>query len=198
MILHRMAFHLFGKEVASHLENITAKAYLCNGGGIVGLFPSRLACFILNPLDKHGINFIPAHIYTHLNVEADYLLQGSLVLEWLLLLCISQVLFQLWAQLEVGMLTSSHTNHCQHFYPLGNPLPLAASRFNTFNYPWTCQVSYASFPSTLVPLVQSKFLVEHVTGQSTHLILVVPFWLEASWHAQFSTCWKPCLIGGQS
>ena len=35
MILHRMAFHLSGKVVALHLDNSTAKAYLCNQGGTV-------------------------------------------------------------------------------------------------------------------------------------------------------------------
>ena len=38
------------------------------------------------------------------------------------------------------------------------------------------------FPSpALVPLVLSKFLVEHVNGQLRHLILVVPCWMEAPW-----------------
>ena len=33
MMLHRMAFNLFGKAVALYLDNSTAKAYLCNQGG---------------------------------------------------------------------------------------------------------------------------------------------------------------------
>ena len=32
MILHRMAFQLSSKVVALHLDNSTAKAYLCNQG----------------------------------------------------------------------------------------------------------------------------------------------------------------------
>ena len=36
-------------------------------------------------------------------------------------------------------------------------------------------------PPAIVPLVLSKFLVEHVNGQLRHLILVVPCWMEAPW-----------------
>ena len=43
IMLHRMAFCLSGKVVALHLDNSTAKAYLCNQGGIVSPFLSRLA-----------------------------------------------------------------------------------------------------------------------------------------------------------
>ena len=73
MMLPRMAFHLSGKVVALHLDNSTAKAYLCNQGGIMSPFLSRLACQILSLINKHGITLIPAYISTHLNVEADYL-----------------------------------------------------------------------------------------------------------------------------
>ena len=72
-MLHRMAFHLSGKVVALHLDNITAKAYLCNQGGTVSPFLSRLACWILSLTNKYGITLILAYIPTHLNVEADYL-----------------------------------------------------------------------------------------------------------------------------
>ena len=38
------------------------------------------------------------------------------------------------------------------------------------------------FPSpALVPLVFSRFLAEHVTGQFRLLILVAPCWMEAPW-----------------
>ena len=36
-------------------------------------------------------------------------------------------------------------------------------------------------PLALVPLVLSKFLVEHLKGQLRHWILVVPCWMEAPW-----------------
>ena len=88
MMLQRMGFHLSGKVVALHLDNSTAKAYLCNQdgtvspflsrlaylcnqGGTVSPFLSRLACQILSLSDKHGITVIPAYIPTHLNVEAE-------------------------------------------------------------------------------------------------------------------------------
>ena len=43
MMLHKIAFHLSGKVVALHLDNSTAKVYLCNQGGTVSPFLSRLA-----------------------------------------------------------------------------------------------------------------------------------------------------------
>ena len=76
LILHRMAFHLPGKVVALHLDNSTAKAYLCNQGGTSSPFLSRLACWILSLTNKHGITLIPAYIPTHLTVEADCLSWG--------------------------------------------------------------------------------------------------------------------------
>ena len=85
IMLHRMAFHLSGKVVALHLDNSTAKAYMCNQGGTVSPFLSRLACQILSLTDKHGITLLPTYIPTHLNVEADYLSQDQLFLEWHLL-----------------------------------------------------------------------------------------------------------------
>ena len=74
MMLHQMAFHLYDKVVALCLDNSTAKAYLCNQGGTVSPFLSRLACWILNLTNKHDITLNIAYIPTHLNVEGDYLL----------------------------------------------------------------------------------------------------------------------------
>ena len=62
--------------VISHLDNSTPKAYLCNQGDTALVFPTGLACGILNVVDKHGITFIQAYIPTHLNLEADYLSVG--------------------------------------------------------------------------------------------------------------------------
>ena len=76
-----MAFCLSGKVVALDLDNSTAKAYLCNQGGTVSPFLSRLACLILSLTEKHGITLIPAYIPTHLNVEADYLSWDQLLPE---------------------------------------------------------------------------------------------------------------------
>ena len=43
IMLHRMAFCLYGKVIALNLDNSTAKAYLCIQGGTVSPFLSRLA-----------------------------------------------------------------------------------------------------------------------------------------------------------
>ena len=76
MMLCGMTFHLSGKVVALHLDNSTAKAYLCNQGGTVSPFLFRLGCWILRLTDKHGITLIPAYIPTHLNVEVNYPVLG--------------------------------------------------------------------------------------------------------------------------
>ena len=141
-------------------------------------FLSRLACQILSLTDKHGITLLPAYIPTHLNVEADYLSWDWLLPEWHLL---PQVAFSLWGFPEVDLLASSHSMQCQHYFTLETPLPLGALGLNSFNHPWTFQVSYVFPPPALVPLVLSNFLAEHVNGQLRHLILVTPCWIEAPW-----------------
>ena len=80
-MLFDMAFQLFSKVVALHINNSIAKAYLCNQGGTVSPFLSKLACHILNLTKKHVIILIPAYITTHLNVKANYFSQGQLVPE---------------------------------------------------------------------------------------------------------------------
>ena len=181
MMLCRMAFCLSGKVVALYLDNSTEKAYMCNQGGTLSPFLSRLACQILSLTDKHSITLIPAYIPTHLIVEANYLSQGQLLLEWHLLPQMAQVAFCLWGLPQVDLLASCHTTQCQHYYTLQTPLPLGALGLNIFNHPWMYQVSYVFPPLALVPLVLSKFLAEHVKGQLRLLILVAPCWLEAPW-----------------
>ena len=181
MMLCRMAFCLSGKVVVLHLDNSNAEAYLCNQGGTVSPFLSRLACQILSLTDKHSITLIPAYIPTHLNVEADYLSQDWMLLEWHLLPQVAQAAFHLWGLPEVDLLTSSHCPQCQHYYTLQSPLPLGSLGLNTFNHPWMFQVSYMFPPPAFVPLVLSKFLLEHVKGQIRWLILVAPCWMEAPW-----------------
>ena len=172
VMLRRMAFCLSGKVVALHLDNSTAKAYLCNQGGTVSPFFSRLACQILSLTDKHGITLLPAYIPTHLNVEADFLSRDHLLPEWHLLPQVAQAAFRLWGLPEVDLLASSHSTHCQHYFTLETPLPLGALGLNAFSHPWKFQVSYVFPPPALVPLVLAKFLAEHVNGQLRHLILV--------------------------
>ena len=71
-MLHGMAFWVSGKVVALHLDNSTAKAYLCNQSGMAFPFLSTLACHIWNVADTHGITLIPTNIPINPNVEADY------------------------------------------------------------------------------------------------------------------------------
>ena len=101
------------KVVPLHLDNSTAIAYLCNQGGTVSPFISRLACQILVLTNKHSITLIPAYIPIHLNVEDDYLSWGQLLLEWHLLSHMAQVAFHLWI---------SQRRICRH-----PPIPLNAS-----------------------------------------------------------------------
>ena len=112
IMLHRMAFYLSGKVVALHLGNSTAKAYLCNQGGTVSPFLSRLACQILSLTDKHGNALLPAYIPTHLNVEADFLSQDWMLPEWHLLPWVAHAAFHLWGLPEVDLLASSCSTQC--------------------------------------------------------------------------------------
>ena len=179
MILCRMTFCLSDKAVALCLDNSTAKAYLCNKGGTVSPFLSRLACRIPALNDKHGITLIPAYIPTHLNMEADYLSWDWLLPEWQLL---PQRLMQPFAFGAFQRWTCWHL-----LVPLNGsiitPWKLhylwGALGLNAFSHPWTFQVSYVFPPAALVPLVLSKFLAEHVNSQLRHLILVAPCWIQA-------------------
>ena len=156
IMLHRMAFHLSGKIVALHLDNSTAEVYLCNQGGTVSPFLSRLACWILSLTNKHGITLLPAYIPTHLNVEADFLSQDQVLPEWHLLPQVAQAAFHLLGLPEVDLLASSHSTQCQHYFTLETLLPLGALGLNAFSHPWKFQVSYVFPPLALVPLVLSQ------------------------------------------
>ena len=134
MMQFRMVFHLSGKVVALHLDNSTAKAYLCNQGGTVSPFLSGLACWILSLTDKHGITLIPAYIPTHLSVEAYYLSQDWLLPEGHLLPQVAHAAFCLLGLPEVDLLASSCSTQCQHYYTLETPLPLGALELNAFSH----------------------------------------------------------------
>ena len=181
VMLCRVVFHLSHKVVAFHLDNSTAKVYLCNQGGTVSPFLSRLACWILSLTNKHGITLLPAYIPIHLNMDADFLSWDQLLLEWHLLPHVAQAAFHLWGLPEVDLLASSRSTQCQHYFTLDTPLPLGALGLNAFSHPWTFQVSYVFPPPALVPLVLSMFLAEHANSQLRHLLLVAPCWMEAPW-----------------
>ena len=92
-----------------------------------------------------------------------------------------QAAFHLWGLQEVDLLASSCTTQCQHYYTLGTLIPLEDLELSAFNHPWMFQISFMFPPPTLIPLVLSKFLAEHVKGQARLLILDAPCWMEASW-----------------
>ena len=79
----------------------------------------------------------------------------------------------------MDLLASWHTNQCQHYYTLEDPLPLEALGLNAFNHPWKYQVIYVFPPPPLVLLVLSRFPAEHVIGQFRLLILVAHCWNKA-------------------
>ena len=131
--LCKLVSWLPGEVIALHLDNSTAKAYLCNQGGTASTFPARLVCNNFFSLPKmHVINLLPTYLPTHLGVEAFYLSQGRLVPEWYLLPHIAEAAFQLWGQLEMDLLASSDSSQCQHYYSLESTLPQGALRLSTF------------------------------------------------------------------
>ena len=65
--------------------------------------------------------------------------------------------------------------------PLGKSSMTGSLGVQCYNHPMSYQLSYVFSPPALVPLVVSKLLVEHITGQSRLFILMAPYWMEASW-----------------
>ena len=179
LILHRMAFLLCSKVFALEFDKITAKVYLCSQVGAISLFLLRLTCCILNLAAKYGIICIPAYFTIHLNVEANYLLQGKFVPEWHLLPHIAQTAFHFGVS-QRWILASSCINQCQHYYTVERLLPPRDLGLNVLSHLWKFQVSYLILLPALIPLVMSMFLAEHVTSQFRLLILV-------SYRSQMST-----------
>ena len=181
IMLHRMAFCLSGKVVALHLDNSTAKVYLCNQGGTVSPFLSRLACQILSLTNKHGITLLPAYIPTVSMWRQIFcprigcFQSGTFFLRWLRQLFTFGA-FQRWTYWHLLILPNANIISLWK-----TPLPVGALGLNAFSHPWNFQVSYVFPPPPLVPLVLSKFLAEHVNGQLRHLPLVAPCWMEAPW-----------------
>ena len=131
-------------------------------------------------VDKHVITLIPVYRPTHTQ-HGGQLSQGRLAPEWHPLPHIAQAVFHHWGQLKVDVLVSSHINQCKLYHTLENPVPLVALGLNAFNYYWTFQVSSVFPPPAFVPLVLSKFLAEHVTGQFILPILLAACLIEAPW-----------------
>ena len=146
-----MAFWLSSKMVALHLDDSTAKAYLCNQGGTAStFFPDKPATFWIWPTCLVLIFFQ----HTYLPTSIWKISQVSLVPEWHHLPHTAEAAFQLWGQLGVDLLASSHTNQCQHYYTLENPLSLGVLGLSTFNHPGTfrwviCFILMHKFPSSV-------------------------------------------------
>ena len=187
IMLCRMTFHLSGKVVALHLDNNTAKAYLCNQGGTVSPFLSRLACQILSLTDKHGITLLPAYIPTHINVEADFLSwigcfqSGTFSLRWLRQL----FTFGAFQSGPPGIFSFYSMPALFHF---GNSTASGGLGVECLQPSLEISVSYVFPPPALVPLVLSKVLAEYVIS------VIYFWWFHVGWRLlgfpQFSTCWQ--------
>ena len=193
----RMAFHLSGKVVALHLDNSTAKAYLCNQGGTVSPFLSRLACRITEsdltsmvlPFFQH--TFLPTSMWRQifcLGISCFW--SGTFYLRWL------RQLFAFGAFLEVDLVASSRSTQCQHYFTLETPLPLGALGLNAFSHPWNFQVSYGVSSSGSGPSCSGQ--VSSRTCQSVNSDIYF-WWLHVGWKLlgfpQFSACWQTFLGG---
>ena len=178
MMLCRLAFCLSGKVVALHLDNSTAKAYLCNQGGTVSPFLSRLACCILSLTDKHGITLLAVYIPTHLKCGGRLSVLGSGASGVASSPKVAQTAFHLWGPSRGGPAGIFSFHSMPALLHLGISTASGALGLNVLNHPWTFQVSYLLPPAALFPQVLSKFLVEHIKGQLRWLILVAPCWME--------------------
>ena len=150
---------------------------MCNQGGTVSPFLSRLACQILSLTNKAWY-YSSSSIHSYPPQCGDrFSVPGSDATRVAPSPSGGSGTFHLWGLPEVDLLESSHSTQCQHYFTLETPLPLGALGLNAFSHPWKFQVSYVFPPPALAPLVLSKFLAEHVNGQLRHLLLVAPCWL---------------------
>ena len=160
------------------LDSSNAIAYLCNQGGMASLFLLRLACHILNLINKHDIALMPSNIYIHLGVEATI----SLWVGWF-----PNGTYFL-TELRLGSSLGSTGGGSDGALVCQSVSVLHLRKFPTswcleaecFKPPWMYQVRCVS-SSSFSTLVLSKFLAEHVTGQFRFLILMALCWMEASW-----------------
>ena len=72
----KMAFWLSGNMVSLHLDNDTAKAYICIQSGTISSFSFLTNLLLFNLADKHGINLIAVYIHAcSFNVESNSLME---------------------------------------------------------------------------------------------------------------------------
>ena len=131
--------------------------------------------------DKHSFllfhhTFLPISMWKLFICHRD-----NCFLVWHLFSHIPCAKFWLWGHPEVDLLESWHTFQCQHYYALASPTTSGGLGVGGIQSSLRYQVNYVFPPSPLIPLVLSKFLVEHVAVWFRLLILVVLCWMEASW-----------------
>ena len=83
---------------------------------------------------------------------------------------ITETAFQLWGQLEVDLLASSHISQCH----LGKATTSGSLWVECFQPLYDIQASYVFLPPVLFPLVLSKILAENVIGQFRLFIKLAP------------------------
>ena len=103
---------------------------------------------------------------------------GRLFPEWHLLPDIAWETFLLRDQLEMDMLAPSCTNEFQHllyFWESVTSHNLGVEHFEPF---LAVQISCTFTATTLVPIVLSKFLTQHVTGKFWLLLSITLYWID--------------------
>ena len=98
---------------ALHLDNRSAKAYLCYQGESAFMFLFRLACHILNLANMPGINLLTAYLPTYLNMET---ITGKVGSREAMSSSHSPGSMSIFGVIRGGFLTFSYTNQCQHYY----------------------------------------------------------------------------------
>ena len=160
---------------------------------MASLLFSKLACYIWNLANKHGITSIPAYIPTCLNVEANYLSLWSVESSVAPAFSHSSGFVSSLGSViggSVGILLYQSMSVLLH---LGMSSISGCLGVECFNQPWIYQAKYVSSFS-FSSLVLSTFLKKCVTGQFRHLIQVAPCSVEILVFPQFSTCWQMILL----
>ena len=123
LMLNKLAFRLSGKVSILYLSNSTAKGYFCNqNSSKYFLFSVWPVIFCINQKALCNSHFM---LYMNTYLQRRYFSWGRLVLEWHLLPCTCQTVFQLWLQLDMDLLAPSyqsmsaslHTGNC-HLWEL--------------------------------------------------------------------------------
>ena len=155
MILKSMVFQLSDKVVALHLDNNTAKAYLCSQGGTVSCFLSRMASQILKS-NWQAQYYSFSTIHSYLSQCGSWLsVTGQVASEVASSSYCSSCISALGSTRggSVGILMYHSLSVILHLWKIH--YLWGALGLNTFNHPWTYQVKlhlspcYISFSSSV-------------------------------------------------